>query len=125
MLEGALWVIPDARVGHLGLKRDEESLEATCYYTRVPAQAGEGTVLLLDPMLATGGTATQALDTLRAEGCRDVRFVCLVAAPEGVRRVTAAHAVPIYAAALDRELDVRGYIRPGLGDAGDRSFWTS
>lgn len=125
MMRGVLDMLPDARVGHIGVRRDEESALPIGYYTRLPDDAADGPVLLIDPMLATGGSAVHALALLHDAGCRDTRFVCLVAAPEGVARVQEAHPhVPIYAAALDRQLDARKFIRPGLGDAGDRCFGT-
>ncbi|MEA2356971.1 MAG: uracil phosphoribosyltransferase [Solirubrobacteraceae bacterium] len=126
MVEGFLRLLPDARVGHLGMQRDEDTLEPTGYFERLPPSLGEGLVFLLDPMLATGGSAVASLDRLKANGARRLRLICLVAAPEGVRAVHDAHPdVPIWTAALDRQLDERGYIRPGLGDAGDRVFGTT
>ncbi|MEA2249972.1 MAG: uracil phosphoribosyltransferase [Solirubrobacteraceae bacterium] len=126
MVEGFLRLLPDARVGHLGMARDEDTLEPTGYFERLPPSLGEGLVFLLDPMLATGGSAVASLDRLKANGARRLRLICLVAAPEGVRAVHDAHPdVPIWTAALDRQLDERGYIRPGLGDAGDRVFGTT
>ena len=125
MVEGFLRLLADARVGHLGMQRDEETLEPTGYYERLPPSLGEGLVFLLDPMLATGGSAVAALDRLKANGATQLRLICLVAAPEGIRAVEDAHPdVPIWTAAIDRQLDERGYIRPGLGDAGDRVFGT-
>ena len=126
MVEGFLRLLADARVGHLGLQRDEATLEPTGYFERLPPGMGEAYVFLLDPMLATGGSAVAALDRLKANGARRLRLICLVAAPEGVQAVNDAHPdVPIWTAALDRQLDDRGYIRPGLGDAGDRVFGTT
>jgi uracil phosphoribosyltransferase len=126
MADGVLMVFPEARVGHLGLARDERSLQPRAYLDRLPADVGAGPVLLVDPMLATGGSAVAALHTLRAAGARDVLLLCLVAAPEGVDRVLEADLdVSIHCAALDRQLDPRGYILPGLGDAGDRAFGTT
>ena len=125
MVEGVLGLIGGARVGHLGFFRDEESLEPVRYYGRLPPDPGRRVFLLVDPMLATGGTATAAAGELKACGGRDIRFLCLVAAPEGAARMAEEHPdVPVYAAALDRRLDERGYIVPGLGDAGDRLFGT-
>ena len=124
MVEGIVRLVPGARVGHVGLYRDESTLEPVEYYVKVPQPANR-TFILLDPMLATGGSAAAAVSLLRDRGADDVRFMCLVAAPEGVRAMEEAHPeVPVYAAALDRELDGNGYIRPGLGDAGDRLFGT-
>ena len=126
MVEGFLRLLADARVGHLGLQRDEDTLEPTGYFERLPPGMGEAYVFLLDPMLATGGSAVAALDRLKANGARRLRLICLVAAPEGVEAVREAHPdVQIWTAALDRQLDERGYIRPGLGDAGDRVFGTT
>jgi len=125
MMDGILHLIPSARVGHVGLFRDHDTLKPVSYYFKVPAAAGERDFLVLDPMLATGGSATAAVSELKAAGATRIRLICLVAAPEGVRAVEAAHPdVPVFAAALDRELDARGYILPGLGDAGDRLFGT-
>jgi uracil phosphoribosyltransferase len=126
MVEGFLRLLADARVGHLGLQRDEDTLEPTGYFERLPPGMGEAYVFLLDPMLATGGSAVAALDRLKANGARRLRLICLVAAPEGVDAVRDVHPdVPIWTAALDRQLDEHGYIRPGLGDAGDRVFGTT
>ena len=126
MVEGFLRLLADARVGHLGLQRDEDTLEPTGYFERLPPGMGEAYVFLLDPMLATGGSAVAALDRLKANGARRLRLICLVAAPEGVEAVRDAHPdVTIWTAALDRQLDEHGYIRPGLGDAGDRVFGTT
>jgi uracil phosphoribosyltransferase len=126
MVEGFLRLLPDARVGHLGMQRDEATLEPSGYFERLPPTVGEGLVFLLDPMLATGGSAVAALERLKANGARDLALICLVAAPEGVEAVRANHPdVPIWTAALDRQLDENGYIRPGLGDAGDRVFGTT
>ena len=125
MVEGFLSLVPDARVGHLGMYRDEEALRPVGYYENVPPGVEEAEVFVVDPMLATGGSATQAIARLKRAGARRLRFVCLVAAPEGVRALREAHPeVPIVTAALDRQLDENGYIRPGLGDAGDRIFGT-
>jgi uracil phosphoribosyltransferase len=125
MVAGFLRLVPDARVGHLGMYRDEEALRPVGYYENVPSGVADAEVFVIDPMLATGGSATQAIARLKRAGARRVTFVCLVAAPEGVTALRAAHPeVPILTAALDRELDGNGYIRPGLGDAGDRLFGT-
>jgi uracil phosphoribosyltransferase len=125
LLEGAQRILPEAPVGHLGLVRDETTLRASEYVARLPHDlAGRG-ALLLDPMLATGGTAVSAVDRLKQAGARTIRFACVVAAPEGAARLAAAHPdVPVLAAALDERLNERGYIVPGLGDAGDRCFGT-
>jgi uracil phosphoribosyltransferase len=126
MVDGFLRLLADARVGHLGMQRDEETLEPTGYFERLPPTLGDSHVFLLDPMLATGGSAVAALTRLKANGARRLRLICLVAAPEGVQAVQDAHPdVPIWTAAVDRQLDDRGWIRPGLGDAGDRVFGTT
>ena len=118
-------VIPDARVGHIGLYRDEQSLKPVDYYFKVPRNLHKALVLVLDPMLATGGSGVAAISYLKNKGAKSIVFVSVVAAPEGVHRILKAHPdVVIYACALDRELDAKGYILPGLGDAGDRIFGT-
>ena len=115
---------PGARVGHVGLYRDEDTRTPVEYYAKIPDPANR-TFVLADPMLATGGSAVTAVHVLKDRGVEDIRFMCLVAAPEGVKAMLDAHPdVPVYAVALDRELDEDGYIRPGLGDAGDRLFGT-
>jgi uracil phosphoribosyltransferase len=125
MIDGMLEVMPEARVGHLGLARDEETLEPRAYLNKLPRDLDAGPVILVDPMLATGGSASAALTMLRQAGASDVRMICLVASPEGVTRMRRDHPdVKIYAAALDERLDERGYILPGLGDAGDRMYGT-
>ncbi|WP_354701253.1 Uracil phosphoribosyltransferase [Paraconexibacter sp. AEG42_29] len=125
MVDGFLRLVPDASVGHLGMRRNEETLQPEDYYESLPAGVGASTVFVVDPMLATGGSSVAALDRMRRAGANDLRFVCLVAAPEGVAAVQEAFPeVPITIGALDRGLDARGYIRPGLGDAGDRIFGT-
>jgi uracil phosphoribosyltransferase len=125
MVEGILRLVPGARVGHIGLYRDHSTLEPVDYYFKVPGDAAERDFFLLDPMLATGGSAVSAVGSLKRAGATRIRFLCLVAAPEGVRRLTSAHPdVSIYCASLDRELNETGYILPGLGDAGDRLFGT-
>ena len=125
MVEGIAELIPSARVGHIGLYRDHDTLSPVDYYFKIPADEMERDFFVLDPMLATGGSAVAALSALRRAGARRLRFLCLVAAPEGVQALLAAHPdVPVYAAALDRQLNEQGYILPGLGDAGDRLFGT-
>ncbi len=125
MLDGVLSLIPSAYVGHIGLYRDPATLKPVQYFVKLPPNLGEALVIVVDPMLATGGSAVHAVSLVKERGGRDIRFLCLVAAPEGVRAMAQAHPdVPVYAAALDRELDSHGYIRPGLGDAGDRLFGT-
>ncbi len=125
MLGGVLHLIPMAKVGHVGLYRDPESLEPVEYYCKLPPDLPDAQVILVDPMLATGGSAAAATDIVKQAGGQRIQFLCLVAAPEGIEEYTAAHPdVPIYTAALDRELNEKGYILPGLGDAGDRIFGT-
>jgi uracil phosphoribosyltransferase len=125
MVEGILRLVPAARVGHIGLYRDHDTLQPVDYYFKVPGDIAERDFFILDPMLATGGSAVAAVGSLKKAGATRIRFLCLVAAPEGVRRLSAAHPeVQIYCAALDRELNASGYILPGLGDAGDRLFGT-
>ena len=125
MVEGILRLVPAARVGHIGLYRDHQTLQPVDYYFKVPTDATERDFLVLDPMLATGGSAASAVSSLKRAGASRIRFLCLVAAPEGLRRMHREHPdVMIIAAALDRELNTHGYILPGLGDAGDRLFGT-
>ena len=125
LLEGMLDLLPSARVGHVGLYRDPETLEAVEYYYKVPQDIGERLVIVVDPMLATANSGIAAVDRLKQGGARQLKFVCLLAAPEGVSAFTEAHPdVPLYTAALDRELNDHGYILPGLGDAGDRIYGT-
>src|SRR3954452_2675618 len=125
LVDGFLRLVPDARVGHLGMYRDEEALRPVGYYENIPSGVADAEVFVVDPMLATGGSATQAIARLKRAGAQRITFVCLVAAPEGVEALRNAHdGVPILTAALDRQLDGNGYIRPGLGDAGDRIFGT-
>ena len=125
MLDGLLRVVPNARVGHVGLYRDPQTLQAVEYYYKMPADMAERDVIAVDPMLATGHSAVAAIDKLKATGPRSIKFLCLLAAPEGICTLHAAHPdVPIYTAAIDRELNDHGYILPGLGDAGDRIFGT-
>src|SRR6478672_2849890 len=123
LVDGFLRLVPDARVGHLGMYRDEEALRPVGYYENIPPGVDEAEVFVVDPMLATGGSATQAIARLKRAGARRVTFTCLVAAPEGVAALREAHPeVDIVTATVDRCLDGNGYIRPGLGDAGDRIF---
>lgn len=125
MVEAVLELIPDAAVGHLGMYRDPQTHEPVDYYDKLPDRLGERAVLVVDPMLATGGSAVRALDRLAAAGATDVRLLCIVGCPEGVGAVHAAHpGVPVHLAALDSHLDANRYIVPGLGDAGDRIFGT-
>ena len=125
MVEGICRLVPSARVGHIGLYRDHDTLQPVDYYFKVPGDAAERDFFVLDPMLATGGSAAAAVASLKRAGATRIRFLCLVAAPEGVRRLAGAHPdVQVFCAALDRELNEHGYILPGLGDAGDRLFGT-
>jgi len=125
MVDGFLRQVPEADIGHLGMYRDEDSLRPVPYYESLPASLPDAAVFVVDPMLATGGSATAALARLRETGAQRLHLVGLVAAPEGIETIRAAEpAVPVTVAAVDRELDNHGYIRPGLGDAGDRLFGT-
>lgn len=125
MADGVLRLLPDARLGHLGVRRDEETLQPIAYYQKLPPDIAETEVLLIDPMLATGGSGSAAASFLKQAKVVSMRFVCLVAAPEGIKALHAQHPeVPIYTAAVDRQLNEKGYILPGLGDAGDRLFGT-
>ncbi|SEL13651.1 uracil phosphoribosyltransferase [Roseovarius nanhaiticus] len=125
LLDGMLELIPSARVGFVGLYRDEATLKPVQYYFKVPDQMDKRLVIAVDPMLATGNSSAAAIDLLKQAGATDIRFLCLLAAPEGVARMKEAHPdVPIVTASLDDSLDEKGYILPGLGDAGDRMFGT-
>ena len=125
MLEGFLHLLPDASVAHIGIQRDTETLKPRCYYFKAPASLDSADVIVLDPMLATGGTASAAISELKHRGARHIRFACLVAAPEGIQVMENDHPdVPVYCPALDNRLNENGYILPGLGDAGDRIFGT-
>lgn len=126
MVEGFLRLVPDARVGHVGIQRDEEEHVPIGYYERLPPGLPSARVYVLDPMLATGGSAVHALEHLKRAGAKQLELVCLVSAPQGIAAVQEAHPdVAIWTAAVDRELDENAYIRPGLGDAGDRVFGTT
>ncbi|MGL4688224.1 MAG: uracil phosphoribosyltransferase [Fusobacteriaceae bacterium] len=125
MVEGILDLIPTAKIGHIGVYRNEETLEPVYYYCKLPEDIAERKVLLLDPMLATGGSAVYAIDYLKENGVKDIVFMCLVAAPEGIAKILNKHPdVDIYIAKIDQGLDSNGYIYPGLGDCGDRIFGT-
>ncbi len=125
MLDGILELIPAARVGFIGLYRDHETLQPVQYYFKVPTQLEDRVVIVVDPMLATGNSSVAAVDLLKKAGAVNIRFLCLLAAPEGIARMKAAHPdVPIVTAAVDSHLNDHGYIVPGLGDAGDRMFGT-
>jgi uracil phosphoribosyltransferase len=124
-LDGMLNLVPSARVAHIGIYRNPETLEAVEYYFKAPTDVAERLVIVMDPMLATANSAVAAIDRLKARGVRDIRFVCLLAAPEGIERLSKAHPdVAIWTAAIDEKLNDHGYIVPGLGDAGDRMFGT-
>ena len=125
MVNGIRDLIPTAKVGHIGLYRDEETLEPHEYYAKFPSNMPESVVMVLDPMLATGGSASAAITLLKQRGAKTIKLVCLVGAPEGVKRIEQDHPdVDVYLAALDEKLNSKGYIVPGLGDAGDRIFGT-
>ncbi len=125
MVEGVLTMIPSAKVGHIGLYRNEETLEPVEYYCKIPKDCSERDVFVVDPMLATGGSAIAAIQMLKNRGVKNMRFLCIIAAPEGVKKLQEAHPdVDIYIGALDEHLNENGYIVPGLGDAGDRIFGT-
>lgn len=125
MVDGMLSLIPAAKVGHIGLYRDPETLEPVEYYCKLPADCDEREVFVVDPMLATGGSSSAAISMLKEKGVKNIRFLCIIAAPEGVRRMRESHPdVDLYVGALDEKLNEHGYIVPGLGDAGDRIFGT-
>jgi len=125
MTDGVLQLFPEARVGHIGIRRDETTHRPVTYYARLPHDVRDGYAIVIDPMLATGGSACAAIRYLKDAGCREIQMICLVAAPPGVKRVQEEHPdVTVHTASLDRELDANAYIRPGLGDAGDRVFGT-
>ena len=125
ILDGMLDLVPSARVGHIGLYRDPATLQPVEYYLKLPTDVADRLVILVDPMLATGHSAVAAASRLKQSGVTAMKFVCLLAAPEGVVTLTQAHPdLPVFTAAIDRELDSHGYIRPGLGDAGDRFYGT-
>lgn len=125
MVSSFLEIIPDAKVGHIGLQRDEKTLQPVDYYYKTPKNLGESVTIVLDPMLATGGSAVASFNSLKQKGAVKCVLACLIAAPEGIKKMNDEHpAIPVYTAALDRELNPVGYILPGLGDAGDRTFGT-
>ncbi len=125
MVDGALELIPSARVGHIGMYRDEETLEPHPYYCKLPGDIEERDVIVLDPMLATGGSAVDAISQIKLRNPRSIKFMCIIAAPEGIKRLSEVHPdVRIYCAHEDERLNENGYIVPGLGDAGDRIFGT-
>jgi uracil phosphoribosyltransferase len=125
LLEGLLDLVPAARVAHIGLYRDHDTLEAIEYFFKAPSDLADRLVIVVDPMLATANSAIAAIDKLKARGATNLRFLCLLAAPEGIERFTTAHPdVPVFTASIDRQLNEKGYIMPGLGDAGDRMYGT-
>ncbi len=125
LLEGMLELVPSARVAHIGLYRDHDTLQAVEYYFKAPDDIADRLVIVVDPMLATANSAIAAIDKLKERGANNLRFVCLLAAPEGIKRFTEAHSdVPVFTAAIDSHLNEKGYIVPGLGDAGDRMYGT-
>ncbi len=125
MVDGIIELVPSVKVGHIGLYRDPQTLEPVKYYCKMPKDIAERDVLITDPMLATGGSATAAISFIKEYGCRSIKLMCILAAPEGVKRIRADHPdVDIYVAAIDEKLNDHGYIVPGLGDAGDRIFGT-
>ena len=125
LLEGLLDLVPAARVAHIGLYRDHDTLEAVEYFFKAPSDLADRLVIVVDPMLATANSAIAAIDKLKGRGATNIRFLCLLAAPEGLERFTRAHPdVPVFTASIDRELNEKGYIMPGLGDAGDRMYGT-
>ncbi len=125
LVDGVLRMIPSARVGHIGMYRDEETLEPHVYFCKMPKDIAERDIMIVDPMLATGGSACAAIDEMKKRGCKNIKLMILVAAPQGIDAVQKAHPdVEIYAGAVDEKLNERGYIVPGLGDAGDRIFGT-
>ena len=125
MVDGMLTMIPAAKVGHIGLYRNEETLEPVEYYCKLPKDCSEREIFVVDPMLATGGSSVAAIQMLKERGCKNIKFMCIIAAPEGVERMQKEHPdVDMYVGALDEKLNENGYIIPGLGDAGDRIFGT-
>ncbi|HJD23469.1 MAG TPA: uracil phosphoribosyltransferase [Firmicutes bacterium] len=125
MVDGAIELVPAARIGHIGLYRDPETLKPVEYYCKLPGDINEREVIVLDPMLATGGSAVDAISLIKKRGPKNIKFMCIIAAPEGLKELTEAHPdVKVYCAALDDHLNDHGYIVPGLGDAGDRIFGT-
>lgn len=125
LLEGLLDLVPAARVAHIGLYRDHETLEAIEYFFKAPSDLADRLIIVVDPMLATANSAIAAVDKLKERGATQIRFLCLLAAPEGIERFTTAHPdVPVFTASIDRQLNEKGYILPGLGDAGDRMYGT-
>ncbi len=126
MVDGLLQMHPEARLAHIGIYRDEETLKPVKYYVRMPESVAGSLVIIADPMLATGGSAVEAVEIMKSRGAANICFICMIAAREGLRRLSAAHPeMPIYAGTVDEKLNAKGYIVPGLGDAGDRMFGTN
>ncbi|HBA60755.1 MAG TPA: uracil phosphoribosyltransferase [Elusimicrobia bacterium] len=126
MLDGLLKLYPEAKLAHIGIYRDEETLKPVKYYARMPANVADSLVVIVDPMLATGGSAVEAVEIMKSRGARHICFICMIAAKEGIKRLSAAHPeMPIYVGTVDEGLNDKGYIVPGLGDAGDRMFGTN
>jgi len=126
MVDGLVKLYPEAKLAHIGIYRDEETLKPVKYYVRLPENVADSLVVIADPMLATGGSAIEAVEIMKSRGARNICFVCMIAAKEGLRRLAAAHPeMPIYVGAVDAKLNHNGYIVPGLGDAGDRMFGTN
>ncbi len=125
MLDGVISVVPNAKIGHIGMYRNEETFEPVNYFFKVPKDIDKREIILLDPMLATGGSAIDAIDLLKSKGAKKIKFLCIIAAPEGIKKVEKAHPdVQIYCGSIDKKLNENKYIVPGLGDAGDRIFGT-
>ena len=125
MLDGLINVLPNAKIGHIGLFRNETTLKPVRYYYKVPKDIDKKQVVVLDPMLATGGSAIDAITMLKEEGAKNIKFLCIISAPEGIKKLQEVHPdVEIYTSAVDEKLNEKGYIVPGLGDAGDRIFGT-
>ena len=125
MVDGFLALVPSAKVGHIGLYRDEETLEPHEYYCKLPVDIANRLVIILDPMLATGGSGSAAINFIKQRGCTNIKFISIIAAPEGIKKITEDHPdVQLYCGCLDEKLNENGYIIPGLGDAGDRIFGT-
>ena len=125
MLDGVISVVPNAKVGHIGMYRDEETFQPVNYFFKVPKNIENREVILLDPMLATGGSACDAIELLKSRGVKKIKFLCIISAPEGIKKIQAEHPdVKIYTASIDEKLNENAYIVPGLGDAGDRIFGT-
>ncbi len=126
MVDGLVRLCPEAKIAHIGIYRDEETLKPVKYYVRLPEKVSSSLVVIADPMLATGGSAVEAVEIMKSRGAKNICFICMIAAKEGLRRLAAAHPeMPIYAGIVDEKLNRKGYIVPGLGDAGDRMFGTN